>query len=120
MPPVLDVEPTKKQIEACGGVSVMWTNIKAWLRTVEQHTGTRPILYVSQIFVNRYLPLAPDVKKNYPVWIARYGQYKPDIRLAIWQLCEDGKVNGIHGFVDINVFNGYNDEFSQFMKTGIQ
>ena len=120
MPPVLDVEPTKKQIEACGGVSVMWTNIKAWLRTVEQHTGTRPILYVSQMFVNRYLPLAPDVKKNYPVWIARYGQYKPDIRLAIWQLCEDGKVNGIHGFVDINVFNGYNDEFSQFMKTGIQ
>ena len=120
LPPVLDVEPTKKQIEACGGVNVMWTNIKAWLRTVEQQTGTRPILYVSQIFVNRYLPLAPDVKKNYPVWIARYGQYKPDIRLAIWQLCEDGKVRGIHGLVDINVFNGYNDEFSQFLKTGIQ
>lgn len=75
---------------------------------------------MSQIFVNRYLPLAPDVKKNYPVWIARYGQYKPDIRLAIWQLCEDGKVRGIHGLVDINVFNGYNDEFSQFLKTGIQ
>ena len=98
----------------------MWTNIKAWLRVVEQRTGCRPILYVSQGFVNRYLPLAPDVMRSYPVWIARYGEYKPNVRLAIWQLCQDGRANGIHGYVDVNVFNGYNDEFAQFLKSGIK
>lgn len=120
LPPVLDIEPTRKQIEACGGTEVMWTNIKAWLRVVEQRTGCRPILYVSQGFVNRYLPLAPDVMRSYPVWIARYGEYKPNVRLAIWQLCQDGRANGIHGYVDVNVFNGYNDEFAQFLKSGIK
>jgi len=41
------------------------------------------------------------------VWIARYGEYKPDVNLVYWQLCQDGKVAGIHGPVDINVYNGF-------------
>ena len=66
--------------------------------------------------VNTYLPYAPDVRSNHPVWIARYGEYKPDVRLAYWQLCADGRVNGIRGEVDINVFNGYKDEFRLFLE----
>lgn len=116
-PPVLDVEPTKRQIDKMGGPDVMWKSIKAWLRVVEKQTGTKPILYISQHFVNHYLPLAPDIKENYQVWIARYGEYKPDIRLAIWQLSPDGRVQGIHGEVDINVFNGYKDQYEKFVKT---
>jgi lysozyme len=61
---------------------------------------------------------AADIKKNYNVWIARYGQYKPDVRLVYWQLCPDGRVNGITGEVDINVFNGYKNQFDEFVKTG--
>ena len=76
----------------------------------------KPILYVNQTFVNRYLPEAPDIKRNYRVWIARYGDYKPDVRLAFWQLCPDGRVSGITGNVDINVFNGYRDKFDDFLK----
>jgi lysozyme len=66
--------------------------------------------------VNKYLPLAPDIRENYQVWIARYGEYKPDVQLVYWQLCPDGRVKGIHGEVDINVFNGYKDEFEKFKK----
>ena len=53
---------------------------------------------------------------NYYVWIARYGEYKPEVRLLIWQLSPDGRVNGIHGDVDINVFNGYSDLFNDFIS----
>ena len=74
------------------------------------------MLYISQSFVNKYLPLAPDIRENYQVWIARYGEYKPDVQLVYWQLCPDGRVKGIHGEVDINVFNGYKDEFEKFKK----
>jgi lysozyme len=89
----------------------MWQNVRTWLRTVEHRTGKRPILYISQTFVNRYLDSAPDIKHSYPIWIARYGEYKPDIKLKIWQLAPDGRVDGIYGAVDINVFNGYKIEF---------
>ena len=105
-PPVLDLEPTPRQIKQMGGPDAMFAQVRAWLRYVERQTGTRPILYISQMFVIRYLKYAPDLKRNYRVWIARYGEYKPDIRLVLWQLCPDGRVSGIRGHVDINVFNG--------------
>ena len=116
-PPVLDVEPTNAQIRKMGGADAMFSRIRTWLNIVEKRTGIRPILYVSQQFVNKYLPSAPDIMKNYQVWIARYGEYKPEVRLVFWQLCPDGRVQGIHGEVDINVFNGYHDSFRQFLET---
>ena len=116
-PPVLDVEPMPSQIKKMGGTGVMFDRIRTWMNIVHRRTGVRPILYVSQTFVNRYLSLAPDIKKNYNVWIARYGEYKPDVRLVYWQLCPDGRVRGIRGFVDINVFNGYRSQFDEFKET---
>lgn len=117
MPPVLDLEPTDEQIKKLGGPSVMFSHVRTWMNIVARRTGVRPVLYVSQRFVNKYLSLAPDIKRNYNVWIARYGMYKPDVRLVYWQLCPDGTVAGIKGDVDINVFNGYQDNFNEFIST---
>lgn len=117
LPPVLDVEPTNAQIRQMGGDSILFSHIRTWMKTVEQHVGVRPILYVNQMFVNNHLIEAPDIKRDYDVWIARYGEYKPDVRLSIWQLCPDGLVTGIHGHVDINVFNGYQNAFDEFLET---
>lgn len=115
MPPVLDVEPTDAQIQQMGGAEALFGQIRAWMTTVGQRVGVKPVLYVSQRFVNKYLSQAPDIKRNYNVWIARYGEYKPDVKLVYWQLCADGRVSGIQGDVDINVFNGYQDKFKEFV-----
>lgn len=117
LPPVLDVEPSPAQIKKMGGDTELFARVRLWLRLVEQATGTKPILYISQMFVNHHLKHAPDLKHNYQVWIARYGEYKPDIHLAIWQLGQDGRVNGIKGEVDIDVFNGYKSSYEEFLKT---
>lgn len=117
LPPVLDVEPTKEQIKKMGGIGVLFARVRTWLRFVEREVGVKPILYISQGFVNKYLNYAPDLKHNYQIWIARYGEFKPDIHLIYWQLCPDGRVNGIHGHVDVNVFNGYQDAFDKFIRT---
>lgn len=106
LPPVLDLEPTDAQIRKSGGIRALFNNVRQWLNTVEQRRGVRPILYISQRFVNKYLHLAPDLQKKYDVWIARYGEYKPNVNLKYWQLSPDGRVKGIHGEVDINVYNG--------------
>ena len=116
LPPVLDVEPSAADIAKIGGVAVMWQNIRAWLRYVERYCGVKPILYISQTFVNKYLSQAPDVKRDYKVWIARYGEYKPDVKLVVWQLSPDGGVRGITGEVDINVFNGFKTQFDEFLE----
>ena len=115
---MLDVEPTDAQIRQIGGDEVLMKRIRFFLQYVEKRTGMRPILYVSQMFINRHMASAADIKKRYNVWIARYGQYKPDVRLVYWQLCPDGRVDGITGDVDINVFNGYQNQFDEFVKTG--
>lgn len=116
LPPVLDVEPTDAQIARMGGAEAMFREVRVWLSAVERQWGVRPILYISQNFVNRYLPLAPDIKENYNVWIARYGEYKPDVHMVFWQLSPDGKVAGIVPKVDINVFNGYADKYKAFVS----
>lgn len=115
-PPVLDVEPFPSQIKKMGGTKALFTEVRAWLQAVERHVGVKPILYISQTFVNKYLPEAPDLMEKYNVWIARYGEYKPDVHLVIWQLSPDGRVNGIKGDVDINVFNGYQDHYEDFLQ----
>ena len=116
LPPVLDLEPFPSQIAAMGGTEAMFASVRVWLQAVERRTGVKPILYISQSFVNRYLPEAPDLKRDYQVWIARYGEYKPDVKLAVWQLSPNGRVTGIRGEVDINVFNGYRTQWDEFLE----
>ena len=117
-PPVLDVEPTESQIRKIGGTEVLLHRIRTFMDYVERRTHMRPILYVNQQFVNRHMQNAADIKQRYNVWIARYGEYKPDLKLVYWQLTPDGRVQGIHGPVDINVFNGYQGQYDDFVRTG--
>jgi len=116
LPPMLDIEPSDALVTQMGGPNALFREIRAWISVVEKHTGTRPLLYVNQRFVKKYLPLAPDLKHNYQIWIARYSEYKPDVHLAIWQLTAEGRVAGIRGSVDVNVFNGYAGQWEEFLR----
>lgn len=117
LPPVLDLEPTEKQISQMGGDAAMFKQVMIWLQRVERVCGKRPILYVGQQFVNKHLKNAPTSLRSYDVWIARYGEFKPYVRLLHWQLTPYGKVNGITGEVDINVFNGTREQFQTYLQT---
>lgn len=116
LPPMLDVEPTNAQIQKMGGRDVLFREMLVWLRFVEKYAHRRPILYVSQQFVNQHLVQAPEALRNYDVWIARYGEFKPYVKLTFWQLSPDGKVRGIHGDVDINVYNGTQEDFKAWCR----
>ncbi|MCM1108650.1 MAG: hypothetical protein NC388_06295 [Clostridium sp.] len=116
LPPMLDVELSDKQIRKMGGAERMFGEIMKWMHAVEQQVKTAPVLYVSQTFVNTYLPLAPaELRGKYQVWVARYGAYKPYVHLLHWQLSPDGRVKGIRGHVDINVYNGTKEQWHQYV-----
>lgn len=118
LPPVLDVEPLPSEVAKMGGAGAMLQRVRTWLDAVERHYKVRPILYVSQKFVNTYLQdgsaNATYIRDNYHFWIAQYGKYKPHVQLLFWQLSSDGRVTGIRFPVDINIFNGYADTFNGF------
>ena len=117
LPPVLDVELSAAQIAKMGGTDALYREMQAWLTEVEKATGKKPILYVSQRFVEKYLRYAPSKLLTYSVWIARYGEYRPYVKLLFWQLSPFGRVDGINGCVDIDVFNGSREQFEQYIKS---
>lgn len=101
LPPVLDIEKTGKLTK-----QQLQNDVKKWLDIVEKKYGVKPILYTSYKFKKDYLN--DPVFNEYPYWIAHYYinklEYKGD--WVMWQHTDCGKVDGIKGFVDCNIFNG--------------
>ncbi len=102
LPPVLDVEhKPKDQTDEEFKASVL-----QWLDLVEWHYKVKPIIYTYYKFKTRYLN--DSVFDQYPYWIAHYYvdsvEYKG--RWKFWQHTDVGKLPGIKGHVDFNIYNG--------------
>ena len=109
LPPVLDVETRGNY-----GLDSLQLEVKTWLRHVERHYGVKPILYTSRRFKERYLN--DDTLNAYPFWIAHY--YVDSLTYqgpwTFWQHTDRGRLPGIRGRVDMNVFNGDLDSLRRF------
>src|SRR5690606_19410561 len=83
------------------------TKVRTWLYLMEIRYHIKPILYSNQKFYNRYLAGHFD---DYPVWIARYSSQRPSLAYErnwhFWQYGNRGKIPGVEGYVDFNVFAG--------------
>lgn len=100
--PVLDLETTDGM-----PVHIMLEEARIWLQTVERSYNIRPILYTNQKFYDNYLS---GVFDNYPLWIARYSEQKPELgdnnKWQFWQYSDQAALSGINSKVDLNVFWG--------------
>ena len=102
LPPVLDVEhKPKSQTDEAFKESVL-----LWLNMVESHYGVKPIIYTYYKFKTRYL--SDSVFDSYPYWIAHYYVEKVEYTGAwkFWQHTDVGKLPGIKGNVDFDIYNG--------------
>ena len=102
LPPVLDVEhkPSNQTDEE------FKESIQLWLNMVEFHYGVKPIIYTYYKFKTRYLD--DDVFDQYPYWIAHYYVEKVEYQgeWKFWQHTDAGRLQGIKGDVDFNIYNG--------------
>lgn len=57
-----------------------------------------------------------DRFSQYPIWICSFSDFSPsdDIAWTFWQYSHAGKVEGISGAVDLDVFSGSREAFSRF------
>lgn len=108
--PVLDVEEGYNI-----PVAVLQRRVAEWLNKVEKKYKVKPIIYTNVDFYNNFLAGKFD---DYPLWVAHYvKQNKPGINREwhFWQHNETGRVSGIRGNVDFNVFYGDSADFKQLM-----
>lgn len=102
LPPVLDVEhkPKDKSTED------FQRDVLTWLHIVEDKYHVKPIIYTYYNFKDTYL--GASVFDDYPYWIAHYYVDKIEYkgRWKFWQHTDAGKLPGIKGYVDFNVYNG--------------
>jgi lysozyme len=110
--PVLDIE-----MYGGGNRAVLKKNLKRWLVLVEKQYGVKPIIYTNYGFYKTMLTGAEF--KKYPLWIAHYRT--PDLKDKLsgwhfWQHSDRGRVNGIRGGVDFNVFDGDIEDLKKLTK----
>ena len=109
LPPVLDIEKKGKDMKK------LQSDLKLWLRKVENHYGVKPIIYASYKFKSRYLN--DSVFNTYPYWIAHY--YVDSVRYEgdwkFWQHTDVGTLPGIEEKVDLNVFNGSSTDLQKLL-----
>mgnify|MGYP006278821121 FL=1 len=110
LPPVLDVEWYGAASEKCPKKvprEQALKSIRTFLTAVEKHYGKKPMIYTT---IDFYRDIIDGDLHDYPLWVRtvnaqpheRYG----DRRWAMWQYTDQGRVPGIKGNVDRNVFAG--------------
>lgn len=116
LPPAIDLEFWGNSSQR-PSPELFQANFRAFLDTVKKTYGREPIIYTSADFSNVYL-------KDFPIrqfWVR-------DIFLSpnmdgtktwlFWQFSEKGKVPGVDGFIDMDVFNGTADRFDALTQEG--
>lgn len=102
LPPILDVEHKPADMS----VKDFQQAVLCWLHIVEDHYHVKPILYTYYKFKDKYL--SDDRFDGYPYWIAHYYVQKMEYpgQWKFWQHTDAGKLPGINGYVDLNIYNG--------------
>ena len=102
LPPVLDVEHKPKSQSD----EEFKNSVLKWLRLVAKHYQVKPIICTYFKFKTRYL--SDPVFDEYPYWIAHY--YVDSLEYQgpwkFWQHTDVGRLPGIKGNVDFNIYNG--------------
>ena len=119
LPPAIDLEfsgdcqarPSKEEVQH---------EISVFAKLVEQRYGKTPIIYTTN---DSYLAFLEGEDLGYPIWIRDiYSEPKlPDgAKWDFWQFTHRGRLHGINGFVDLNVYNGSSEEFQDFISSRAQ
>ena len=114
LPPVLDVEHKNSDL-----TDVQFRDsVLRWLDIVEKHYHVKPIIYTYYKFKTQYLGDA--VFNKYPYWIAHYYVDKVEYQGSwkFWQYTDAGRLPGIKGLVDLDIYNGSLSDLQELCIVG--
>ena len=86
------VYPTKKSV----------TSLAKTFCSTDEKNGYSTGIYTNLDFSSNYF--TKEVLNKYPTWIAVWGKMNYHGKYVMWQYTDSGRVDGIHGKVDMNIF----------------
>lgn len=116
LPPVIDLELHKNCNKPPSRENFL-KDLKIFSKALEREYEKKPILYVIWDFYEKYLT---GEVRDYQLWISDpWGHEEPVLpevrKWTIWQYDYKGKLPGISGDVDLNFFNGEEEQFQKFL-----
>jgi len=115
IPPALAIETLDGQ-----SVDLLRARARAWLLHVKQALGVVPLVYTNIDFAERLSGHLAD----FPLWLAHWkspdhgacpAQASGYTTWTFWQYTDGGDVTGIEGAVDLNFFNGDEQQLREFV-----
>ncbi len=119
LPPVLDLEwnnssRCSQRVPREQALAMTRTMLEA----MEAHTGKRPIIYTD---INFHADVLDGELDEYPYWLrsvaAEPHERYSNRRWTFWQFTTTGRVPGVSGHVDRNVFYGTENQWRSFLAT---
>ena len=115
LPPVIDLEYDNTCINTYTKEQLL-KEIQVMHDQLYKHYGLQPIFYTSKAFYN--IVLVDEFKKT-PLWIREY-QGQPELKgnpkWTFWQHTSQGQIKGIPTLVDLNVFQGSEQDWISFLE----
>ncbi len=115
LPPAIDLEYDLNCNDAVP-VKDLQEDLSFFIENLKVFYGVSPIIYCNEDFYEKYLQ-HPEFS-DCIFWIRntyRQPNLKNEIRWTFWQHSAKGKVEGIKGDVDMNVFNGRKFQFEELL-----
>ena len=115
LPPTVDLEFSGNCLRRLTPAELQ-QELTEYLQEIQKAYQQTPILYVTHEFHDAYLQ---NKFTNYPIWISNFyttphlSDHRP---WTFWQYSERGKIAGVNGLIDRNVFNGSRSQFQQLLK----
>ena len=118
LPPAIDLEYggncklTKSKEE-------LLTDIRIFINIIEEHYSQRMIIYVLEDFYKDFL--VGEFPDNHYWFRGVYRKPKTDHgqEWTFWQHSNRGRMDGVDGFIDLNVYKGSEEEFSGLLKSSV-
>ncbi|MBC8061639.1 MAG: glycoside hydrolase family 25 protein [Clostridiaceae bacterium] len=115
LPIVIDIEfggnskniPTKDKLKK---------ELTDFIYEIETKYKSKPILYLTYDSYDEYIK---GDFEEYQVWIRdifKFPKFQNTQEWIFWQYCNRGRVKGVKGLVDLNVFNGNSSEFNKMIS----
>ena len=114
LPPVVDVELYGDFQKQPPDAEAVRTELEIMLTALEEHYGVHPLLYVTEKSFELYIHGALE---SYDIWLRNILR-EPDQYFRFWQYTSRERLDGYSGrepYIDMNVFNGSQDEFQAYV-----
>ncbi|QKV18354.1 glycoside hydrolase family 25 protein [Oricola thermophila] len=123
LPPVLDVEwnSHSRTCKHRPDKSDILEKMQVFLDALERHYGQRPIIYTSPDF---YRDNLQGRFRDYPFWLRAVAEHPqkvyPGRDWVFWQYSGTGRAKGVSTHIDLNVFNGTERDWHEWLSRRVR